>query len=67
MTTQIANAIVNVLQPKGVIVTLEGQHLCMCARGVKKPGTSTVTTVKKGVFAEDVSLCEEFERSIARG
>lgn len=66
MTTQIANAIANVLQPKGVIVTIEGEHLCMCARGVKKPGTKTVTTIKKGLFAEDVALCEEFERSIAR-
>lgn len=66
MTNQIANAIETVLQPKGVIVTIEGEHLCMCARGVKKPGTSTVTTIKKGLFAEDVALCEEFERSIAR-
>ena len=66
MTNQIANAIETVLQPKGVIVTIEGAHLCMCARGVKKPGTSTVTTIKKGLFAENVALCEEFERSIAR-
>lgn len=66
MTTQIANAIENVLKPKGVIVTLEAQHLCMCARGVKKPGTKTVTTIKKGLFTTDVTLCEEFERSISR-
>jgi GTP cyclohydrolase IA len=66
MTNQIANAIEAVLQPKGVIVTIEGTHLCMCARGVKKPGTTTVTTIKKGLFAENVALCEEFERSIAR-
>ncbi len=32
----------------------------------KKPGTSTVTTVKKGIFADNVSLCEEFDRSISR-
>jgi GTP cyclohydrolase I len=66
MTQQIANAILNVLKPKGVIVTVEGTHLCMCARGVKKPGTSTVTTLKKGIFAENVALCEEFERSLSR-
>jgi GTP cyclohydrolase I len=66
MTIQVANVISDVLQPKGVIVTVEGQHLCMCARGVKKPGTSTVTTIKRGVFADNVALCEEFERSIAR-
>ncbi|NHN35411.1 GTP cyclohydrolase I FolE [Paenibacillus sp. S3N08] len=66
MTQQIAYAISNVLKPKGVIVTVEGTHLCMCARGVKKPGASTVTTVKKGVFAENTALCEEFERSLSR-
>jgi GTP cyclohydrolase I len=66
MTQQIADAIMNVLKPKGVIVSVEGQHLCMCARGVKKPGSSTVTTVKKGVFKENVSLAEEFERTLLR-
>jgi GTP cyclohydrolase IA len=66
MTQQIAVAILNVLKPKGVIVTVEGTHLCMCARGVKKPGTSTVTTLKKGIFLENVALCEEFDRSISR-
>ncbi|WP_190287421.1 GTP cyclohydrolase I FolE [Paenibacillus darwinianus] len=66
MTQQIAAAVVDVLKPKGVIVTVEGTHLCMCARGVKKPGTSTVTTVKKGIFADNVALCEEFDRSISR-
>jgi GTP cyclohydrolase I len=66
MTRQIADAIVNVLNPQGVIVTLEGIHLCMCARGVKKPGSSTVTTVKRGLFKENADLCEEFERAIPR-
>ncbi|MCY9666519.1 GTP cyclohydrolase I FolE [Paenibacillus alginolyticus] len=66
MTSQIAGSIVNVLSPKGVIVTVEGTHLCMCARGVKKPGTSTVTTVKKGIFAENTALSEEFDRSLSR-
>ncbi|PLR81359.1 GTP cyclohydrolase I FolE [Bacillus sp. V33-4] len=66
MTQQIANSIMNVLGPEGVIVSVEGQHLCMCARGVKKPGASTVTTIKKGVFTENVSLAEEFERALLR-
>lgn len=64
MTQQISNAIFDVLDPKGVIVSVEGQHLCMCARGVKKPGSSTVTTVKLGVFKENDSLVREFERSL---
>jgi GTP cyclohydrolase IA len=67
MTEQIARAVMNVLQPKGVMVSIEGTHLCMCARGVKKPGSSTVTVVKKGCFQEDYSHVEEFERAVSRG
>ncbi|THE10615.1 GTP cyclohydrolase I FolE [Bacillus timonensis] len=66
MTQQIASAVMNVLQPEGVIVSVEGQHLCMCARGIKKPGSSTVTTVKKGAFKENEALVEEFERALLR-
>lgn len=66
MTQQLANAVMNVLNPEGVIVSVEGQHLCMCARGVKKPGSSTVTTIKKGSFKENNSLSEEFERALLR-
>ncbi|MEH7381324.1 GTP cyclohydrolase I FolE [Bacillus sp. JJ1533] len=66
MTQQIASAVMNVLQPEGVIVSVEGQHLCMCARGIKKPGSSTVTTVKKGIFKENKGLVEEFERALLR-
>lgn len=65
MTSQITNAIEDVLQPKGVIVNLEGQHLCMCARGVKKPGSSTVTSMKKGIFQTDHSLVREFEQNLS--
>jgi GTP cyclohydrolase I len=64
MTQQIANTINDVLEPEGVIVTLEGTHLCMCARGVKKPGSATVTTVKKGIFRENEALVREFEQSL---
>jgi GTP cyclohydrolase I len=66
MTQQIANTINDVLEPEGVIVTLEGTHLCMCARGVKKPGSATVTTVKKGIFRENEALVREFEQSLIR-
>lgn len=64
MTQQIANSIFDVLAPSGVIVSVEGQHLCMCARGVKKTGSSTVTIIKQGVFKENDSLVREFERSL---
>jgi GTP cyclohydrolase IA len=66
MTMQISDAIMNVLQPEGVIVSVEGQHLCMCARGVKKPGSATVTTVKKGIFKTEPTLVEEFENALKR-
>jgi GTP cyclohydrolase IA len=66
MTQQIADAIADVLKPAGVIVSLEGTHLCMCARGVKKPGSATVTTVKKGMFRENEALVREFEQSLLR-
>ncbi|WAH36790.1 GTP cyclohydrolase I FolE [Alicyclobacillus dauci] len=66
MSQQIADAVMNVLKPQGVIVTVDGTHLCMCARGVKKPGSATVTTVKKGVFTENISLVQEFEQALLR-
>ncbi|WEG12473.1 GTP cyclohydrolase I FolE [Pullulanibacillus sp. KACC 23026] len=66
MTTQIADAIMNVLQPEGVIVSVEGQHLCMCARGVKKTGSATVTTIKRGVLKTDSTFVQEFENALKR-
>ena len=50
MTTQIANAISEKLNPVGVAVVLEAEHLCMSMRGIKKPGSKTVTSVLKGIF-----------------
>ena len=44
MTSQIADAIVSKLEPEGVIVVLEAEHLCMSIRGIRKPGSKTVTS-----------------------
>jgi GTP cyclohydrolase I len=66
MTQQISDAIMNVLNPQGVIVSLTGTHLCMCARGVNKPGSATVTTVKAGSFGVNADLVREFEHAILR-
>ena len=53
LTTQIAEVIMNKLKPRGVMVVLEAEHLCMSMRGVKKPGALTVTSVVRGIFKEN--------------
>jgi GTP cyclohydrolase I len=50
MTTQIADALMQQLEPCGVVVVLEAEHLCMSIRGIKKPGSKTVTSAVRGVF-----------------
>jgi GTP cyclohydrolase IA len=59
MTTQIAEAIERVLQPRGVLVVVEAEHLCMSMRGVKKPGTLTITSSVRGLFRSDVATRAE--------
>ncbi len=59
MTTQIADAIAAVLSPRGVLVVIEAEHLCMSMRGVKKPGTVTVTSSVRGLFRSDVATRAE--------
>ncbi|SFI72078.1 GTP cyclohydrolase I [Paenibacillus sp. UNC496MF] len=60
ITTQIADIMEEVLQPHGVMVVVEGEHLCMCARGVKKPGSKTVTSAVRGEFRTSAPLRSEF-------
>lgn len=50
LTTQIADALVDVLDPDGVFVVIEAEHLCMSMRGVRKPGALTVTSAVRGLF-----------------
>jgi GTP cyclohydrolase IA len=50
LTTQVADAIETALQPKGVLVVIEAEHLCMSMRGVRKPGSVTVTSAVRGLF-----------------
>lgn len=59
-TAQIADAIENVLAPRGVAVVIEAQHQCMTTRGVKKPGVSMITKCMRGAFEEDTGLRAEF-------
>ena len=60
MTAQIADALEEHLEPKGVMVLLEAEHMCMTMRGVQKPGTETVTTIVRGAFADDMMLQQTF-------
>lgn len=53
MTAHIADSLVEALSPKGVMVVLEAEHLCMTMRGIKKPGSRTVTSVVRGLFREN--------------
>jgi GTP cyclohydrolase I len=52
MTSQIADALNGILQPRGVLVVIEAEHLCMAMRGIRKPGSSTVTSAVRGLFRE---------------
>ncbi len=56
MTAQIADALEQYLHPKGVMVIVEAEHLCMSMRGVQKPGSATATTIVRGAFAQDLAL-----------
>ncbi|EFM11962.1 GTP cyclohydrolase I [Paenibacillus curdlanolyticus YK9] len=60
MTTEISGVIMDVLAPKGVMVVVTGQHLCMCGRGVKKSGAVTVTSATRGEFRHNYALRNEF-------
>lgn len=64
MTGQIADAIMEYLAPQGVMVMLEAEHMCMTMRGVKKPGSKTVSVASRGVFKEDTVLQNQFFRML---
>ncbi len=66
MTGQIADAIMEYLNPQGVMVMVEGEHLCMTMRGIKKPGSQTLTVAARGVFQENESLQNTFFNMINR-
>jgi GTP cyclohydrolase I len=66
MVSTIADVLYKELDPQGVMVVIEAEHLCMTMRGVKKPGTVTVTSAIRGIFDEDSSLRAEFLSLIGR-
>ena len=64
LTTQIANALMEELQPLGVAVYIEAEHLCVASRGVRDENSYTVTSSLKGVFREDAATRAEFMSAI---
>ena len=60
LTHQIASAIMEELHPQGVMVMVEAEHMCMTMRGIKKPGTQTVTAAMLGCFEADTALQNRF-------
>jgi GTP cyclohydrolase I len=66
MTSQIATAIDEILKPRGVAVMLEAEHMCMSARGVEKPGSSTLTTQFTGSFRDDPAEQARFISMVRR-
>ena len=66
LTGQIADALMEHMQAKGAIVMIEAEHMCMTMRGIKKPGSQTVTLARRGVFETDPALEERFFRMLER-
>lgn len=64
LTAQIADVFMEQLKPKGVMVLIEAEHMCMTMRGIKKPGAKTVTVVTRGVFDHDEALQTTFYRML---
>ena len=67
MTRDIANALEKHLKPRGVIVMLEAEHTCMTMRGIKKPGSRTVTIVALGAFEDNMELQNRFLDMVRNG
>lgn len=64
MTGQIADAVMEHLAPKGVMVMVEAEHMCMTMRGVRKPGSRTVSVACRGIFKEDLTLQNQFYQMV---
>jgi GTP cyclohydrolase I len=67
LTTQVAETLVERLNPTGVVVVIEAEHLCMTMRGVKKPGSLTVTSAVRGIFEHDAATRAEAMAFIRHG
>jgi GTP cyclohydrolase I len=59
LTSEIADIISRILKPKGVMIVVEAEHMCMTMRGVKKPGVKTITSAVRGTFKTNIATREE--------
>ncbi len=66
LTTQVADAMVRLLQPRGVLVVLEFEHLCMSMRGIRKPGSRTVTSAVRGQLRDPATRAEAMSLVLGR-
>jgi GTP cyclohydrolase I len=66
LTVQIADAMEATLEPRGVLVVVDAEHLCMSMRGIKKSGSSTVTSAVRGLFRENIATRDEAMRFLVR-
>ncbi|MCI3225268.1 GTP cyclohydrolase I FolE [Streptomyces sp. NP-1717] len=66
MTTQIADSLMKILEPRGVIVVVECEHMCMSMRGVRKPGAKTITSAVRGQLRDPVTRNEAMSLIMAR-
>jgi GTP cyclohydrolase I len=67
LTTQIADALMRILEPRGVIVVVECEHMCMTMRGVRKPGAKTITSAVRGQLRDPATRSEAMSLIIGRG
>ncbi len=67
LTAQVADAVAGNLAPRGVLVKVEAEHMCMSMRGASKPGARTVTVAARGAFEADAALCERTLALMAGG
>lgn len=67
LTAQVAQALEDALAPKGIFVMIEAEHMCMTMRGIKKPGSKTITTVARGLYKDDRYERQEILSLIQKG
>jgi GTP cyclohydrolase I len=66
LTTQVADSLVRILEPRGAIVVMECEHLCMSMRGVRKPGSRTITSAVRGSLRDPASRAEAMSLIMGR-